>query len=62
MRRCSAEGCRRRCMAPYTECQNHRPAVKIPQGKVTEAHRVARVNRDRKRRALAGLPSGWEAA
>ncbi len=57
----AGEVCGRRCMAPHTRCEMHRP--KHPGGHTKpsdkERERFTEWQRNR-RRSLAGLPPGWE--
>jgi hypothetical protein len=58
---CSIEGCRRRCMAPYTECEKHRPKVKRVHTK-SRASQLEAQRRKNRRRRLSGCAAIWEAA
>lgn len=61
-RPCQHPGCHARVLAsgPHDCCARHRPKPTEPHRQWTPEQRAAKRERDRKARAVSGLPSGWE--
>ena len=63
MTKCSVQGCRRLCRAPYTECQNHRPPPPPRDHGNRDPARELELQRIRRAKAKRNaFPAGWEYA